>query len=389
MRLLWAEIKRWLKNPVFYATLLIIALFIATQSGDLFVRDTTTWPEPPEPGLVQQENGYPAYGFTQDNSPEARMQAVAKEMFYASFGNPVTMPALGGFINRQVKLSAEQMALAADAFERLTGLVPGEVGYHEDFPLLKPYEEFEEVLNELNAAMGDSYFTLDSITTPFVPRTYEQAQRDYVAMLKEDKVTRAFARYYSDYAGIALGMFPVFLAAFVLGRDKRSGAAQLIGARPISSMRYVFVKYLGLAIPLGACVLLLACVPTAGAVMLRMKGHDADALAYLWHAIVWLLPTVLAVIAAAFFVSQVTGSGIAAIPVVAAWWAVSVARPGLAGPYPFYVLLIRFNFTDLMPAAWTNQIFLNRAFITLLAFALVALTGLVYDHKRLRGKTYA
>ncbi len=389
MRLVWFETRHWLKSPVFYAALAIIIFFVAGQIGGEFWSDAFTWPEPPTPGLTETEQGLPAYGWKQDTSEEAQMRRVTREMFLAIWENPVQTPALGGFINRQVRLSQEQIDLVREAFTDVTGKRPEEVdGYNSEMNSIVPYSDFAHLMEMLNKALGGDFFTLDPYVGDYVPRTYEEALADYAELTAGGELTWSNARMFADYMGIALGIFPAFLAAFIMGRDKRSGANALIGSRPISGPHYLAVKYLGLALPLCAFVMLVALVPTVGGFMMRAQGHVVDVWAYLAISAGWLLPTALAVTALALFLAEATGTGIAAIPVVILWWMVSVARPGLMGPYPAFVSLIRFNFTQPLPTEWTSQIAINRACMVALSAGLVLLSGLIYDRKRARGDRY-
>lgn len=388
MNLIAFEVRQWLKRPILYAACLVIALFVITQIGDSFFTEAFSWPETPRPELEAAENQLAPYGYRIDTSAISQMQGLAREVYLAAHGNPVSMPALGGFINRQVQLSDAQRLAAQSAFLDLTGVAYDTLNYYDDFPTKLPYDAFMLRVDALNAEMGGGFFVPNPLVDgDVVPKTYEEALADYDTMLREDRYTRAMARYYCDYMGIALGIFPVFLAAFSLAHDKRSGAAEAIGSRPISGVHYVLVKYLGTVIPLCLFVMLVACLPTIGAVLLRGQGHNADVFSYLTYSVTWLFPTVLAVSALSMFVAEIFGSGIVAIPAVIGWWMLSVPR--FHGPYPIYLSIIRFNSTDAMDAAWAAQIAANRMSITILAALLVLFTGLLFERKRARGGRYA
>lgn len=383
------ESRKWIKSPVFWVMVLIVAFFVGSQlSEDNFMQQLFVWPEPPQAALVAESGEMPPYGFKEDNSFQMRMQTALRALYLAAHGNDVMMPALGGFINKQVKLSDEQIALVREAFFELSGKAYDQMDYYDEFPVAASYDAFERRLDALNGALGKVFFSLDTLVSGSTERTYEDALDEYEELVYEDHVTRAYARYACDYMGIALGFFPALLAAFALGRDKRSGASSLIGSRPITGTCYVAIKYLGYVLPVCILVLLSALPPTAGAVVLRLGGNNADVFAYLSHAVLWLLPTVLCTCAFAFLISEAAGSGIVALPVLIGWWLISVARPGLVGPYPLFVSLIRFNSMRTMPNDWTAQILANRIFVMALSFAMVALTGVLYEHKRARGERY-
>ncbi len=389
MRLIWFEAHKWLKNPVFYAALCIIVLFAGSQLGEGgFANDMFRWPEPPPPGLAATPADPAPYGWRKDQSQEARMQGMIKALYLAALENPVIMPALGGFINRQVKLSPAQVSLVREAFADITGKSADDIGsYHDNMPAALSGSEFWARLQKLNDALGGAYFAQGISSGEYVPRTYEEALADYQALVRDDHVTRAYARYFSDYMGIALSLFPAFLAAFMMGKDRRSGAEPLIDTRPVRGVTYVAVKYLGLMLPLAVFVILAGCIPTIGAIALRVSGHNADVLAYLWHCLAWLIPTVLSVSALSLFISIVSGSGIAALPVAVIWWAVSVGS-GFHGPYPLYVAAIRFNSIGRMTSIWAGQITANRLLLLASSALLVLLGGLVYEYKRARGGGY-
>ncbi len=387
MRLLRFEIGQWLKRPILYVALLLVVLFVYTQSGDELAHGVFSWPEPPQPGLEDSPYGVPAYGWRQDTSETAQIQRVLREMAYAAWGNPVLAPALGGLINREVLLSQEQAAMVRATLEEATGVAMEEMRT-DTLASILPYGVLTQRLEALNAALGGTYFQMDPYIGDFVPRTYEDALADYGWLTGGGELTWAYARLFADYVGIALGLFSAFLAAFLLGRDKRSGAEQLIGPRPITSMRYLWAKYLGLAAPLCAFTMIMGLVPTMGAVLMRAAGHAVNGWAYLLVSAGWLLPTVLVVTALALFVSEATGSGIAAILASVVWWFASMARPGLSGPYPAWVSLIRFNWPRLLPAEWAGQIVVNRLCMVALSIALVCLAGILHERRRARGGRY-
>ena len=133
----------------------------------------------------------------------------------------------------------------------------------EILPILS-YEEFESLISEINESLGGNTFLKKEYQNNWInrPRTYEEALSDYIGIIETDMVTQASARLYCDYMGIAAGFLPIFLAAFILTRDRKSRMSEIIYSRQASSFKYILAKYCALCSILFAFFLFLAVIAT-------------------------------------------------------------------------------------------------------------------------------
>lgn len=124
------------------------------------------------------------------------------------------------------------------------------------------YDRFESLMDEADDILGggSSYGESYRAGNTRVPMTYEDAMEEYHTLTQKDRLTGGYARLFSDYMVIFLGILPVFLSVTRSLRDRRAGMQELIYSRKCSSAVYLirlFVNMLILALFLLAYVLLL------------------------------------------------------------------------------------------------------------------------------------
>ena len=74
--------------------------------------------------------------------------------------------------------------------------------------------------------------------------TYEDAAEAYNTLTEKDRLSGGYARLFSDYMVIFLGILPVFLAVTRGLRDRRAMMQELIYTRRCSSFTVVTSRYL-------------------------------------------------------------------------------------------------------------------------------------------------
>lgn len=385
----WREVGRWIKRPTFYAALFAICIFLFDQTGGIRWREFTTMPAPPEPGLNAGD-----YGYSIDSSDMGRLQTTVNTIYGAASGFSVDVPILGGLFTRGVRFADEQLTLVHDAFHDITGITyqeaidygytdmpyPIAINYSnpESVPIALEYADAEARIQTLNQSLGVIAFPLSPYTDSFLTcLTYEDAIAEYESTLLEEQFTRVRAQYFAEYLGIALGIFPVVLSTSILGKKRRKRMIAM-DMQPLSAIRYVWTKYAAIAALFCALILVTALIPTIGAVQMRIEGHAVDPWAYVVTGITWLCPTVLVVLATGMFLSELTGHGVVAIPIIATWCAATLVEPWLAGPYPIYALFVYAFNNATLPKDWMAQIVANRILLVALSAALVFTTGWLY-----------
>ncbi len=250
------------------------------------------------------------------------------------------------------------------------------------------YERFEQLMKEADDILGggSSYAVPGLEGNAVVPKTYEDAVVEYENLVEKDHLTGGYARLFSDYMVIFLGILPVFLAVTRGLRDRRAGMRDLIYARKGSSASIIVSRYLAMLVMIVLPVLILSFIPLSRCLAYASAaGISADIFAFVKYIFGWLMPTVMIAAAVGMFFTEVTDTALAVL-VQGAWWFVSVfmgidsLRGGLYG----WSLIPRHN-TELNFAGYYEnfaQLVCNRILYASAAVILVVLTVIVYHQKR-------
>ena len=350
------------------------------------------------------------YGTVAKEVPEIMMPAAIEGLVseYLS-GNFTAYPY--GFI-KNVRLNTKKKAQMSEIITELSGITAAELDSFEDYeeggyvadeygsfkyiepnipeiniPASLTYERFRELMRKADKIIGGgSNYSDTYIVVHFsrVEKTYEDALAEYERFLNDDKITGAYGRLYCDYLGIILAILPVFPAAALAGLDKKSGMEQLAYSRKISSARLIFTRYFALV-----AVMIIPVIITAAIADHSIRNLYPDAIvdnsAIYKYTAVWLVPNILASTAVGMLIPELV-SGIIAIFVQGAWWAMSIFSGSgtLTGDIGKFTFVMRHNSlmgADVFVLEQNNFIF-NRIFYTVLSIALVALTAVIYDLKR-------
>ena len=270
------------------------------------------------------------------------------------------------------RIDDEQKAVLKEAIEEF-----------EDKYFKITYYEFQNIRERVNLALGgNTVYSEEYYTSCFASKKpYEVEKAKYDAILKEDKVTNAYARLFADYIGIALGFFMVFVTAFTLVRDKRYGSDELIYAREVSSLKYVGGKYLADVLTAIIIVLLVAGHATwlfHG--FSKITGDSISYTAFFKYTILWILPTIMFVASLSYVLQLIFDNGIVPIIIQFLFWMYSIdIHNNQITKY-----IIRFNEialdSEFQPLEHT--IFVNRIFYTLLSIVLLFVAVKLWDRKR-------
>ncbi len=263
-----------------------------------------------------------------------------------------------------------------------------------------PYEHFTELMDEADKILGggSNYGKEYREKNAQVPMTYEDAVKEYDALIEEDRLTGGYARLFCDYMVIFLGILPVFLAVTRGLRDRRSMMQELIYTRKCSSLTVIVSRYLAMLVMLTLPVLILSLNPLLKCMSYAGKaGIAADTLAFVKYTFGWLFPTIMIVSALGMFLSELTDTA-AAVLVQGAWWFIAVfgGVDRLSGGMYGWNPMPRHN-TELNWQGFHDgfaQLAANRLLYTAAALLLVLLTVLIYSQKRkgrlhIRGKILA
>lgn len=380
------------KSLVFLIFIACTVLFFFSQMGQM---DYLTEP-------AEGEESYGEYGSAVSTRPDDIMSnalsALTSEYVSGSFS---TYPI--GFV-KHVELNKTEMTEVEDTLEKMTGLSVEALKtksdeYYSEKSLITQamkvdpakgvdFEEFLKEMDQIDQLLGGgSNYSMETLKRGVkVPMDYEAAQESYHNLIKKDKLTGGYARLFCDYMGIVLGIIPVFVAVTRGVRDRRSQMSELIYTRKGSSAVVVLSRYTAMVTMMMAVVLVISCFPLAECIAYGSRnGIAVDYFAFVRYSFIWLLPEIMVVSAVGVFLTELTDSA-AAVFVQAAWWFISVfgSVASIGGGEYGWGLVMRhntvLNYTGY--ASGVGQLLLNRAVYTIVSFALVALTVLVYSEKR-------
>lgn len=355
----------------------------------------------PEPGADD-------YGMTARETPEILMTRAASSLVGEYLQNSYAAYPFGFY--KEIHLLENKRQKMADIIRECTGLTRAELDSFEDYdeggyvadgngdaiyveptmpeydiPETLTYERFRELMREADEIIGGgSRYSDEFIVGNFsmVPKTYEEALAEYNELVKEDKITGAYARLYCDYMGLMLAILPVFVAVSLMQLDRKARMEQLVYSRRISSVKLVFARFTALV----SAMLLPLIVTTVFAqakVLQLYPGCSVDMLAFARYAVIWLLPAIMITTAVGMFVTEL-GSGLSAIFIQGAWWFAAVFSGSLEGSIGKFDLVVRHNslyHSDLFREEYGDFVF-NRVFFAVAALVLAALTTVIYEQKR-------
>ncbi len=249
------------------------------------------------------------------------------------------------------------------------------------------YERFLELMTKVERLIGPGSNYSEEMLTEYygqVEMTYEEALAAYEETIREDQVSRAFARLFCDYMGRMLGLYPAFVAVVFWRKDRRCHMQELVGSRQTATARLVITRYLALTTAALAPAMLLSFESLLPLMRYSAEtGIAIDVFAFAKYILWWLAPTAMAVMALAMFLTILTRLSLA-IPVALVWWLADSAASGLSGNIGVFTLMIRHNLLGGRQIIEENftVICLNRGLLILVSCALVGLSVMAYERKR-------
>lgn len=383
------ECRKIAKSLVYYVYLVAFVVFITGQMSDVEWVEELTEPVP----------GQESYGEGYSTDERVVMQSGVETMLQELLANRFATYPFGFY--KEVTLNEEELEEVKRALEQCMGMEfermveESEEDYSEAegwrIPLREDlsYEEFEQVMAKVSEIVGSgSYYEKSFYERRGITElTYEDALEQYRELCEEDKVSGAQMRLFCDYACIFLAFLPIFVGVSTCLKDKRAKASELVRSRSVSGAVLIGCRYLANVVmcfvPVLLCALLMQmpCVYAAG-----QAGIEADQLAFVKYSFLWLLPVIMVVLGAAFFLTEATES-IVAIPVLAIWAYGSIFSSfSLRGDFG-WKLVTRWNAFGGYGryAEELGQLYRNKGMYTALAIVLVLLTAAIYESKRRKG----
>lgn len=353
-----SEIKYQLKSPVFYIFTAVVVLFYITQFGFYNVEDI----KPPKQGAD-------GYGFTSRVTAEEEMQSVANQL-KLDLASSETIQLNG--ITKRIKIKGNIGNSMKDLLNEIENKKIN-------------FKQYRTRVNEIDELLGGNTLYGDKFRNETIkrPLKYEEAVEIFNEKIKTG-ITDAYGRYLADYLGITAGIFPVFLAAFILSRDRRTRMDELIKVRNFNSFKYILGKYIAIASLMGLVYLIIAAYPTYEFYKIcSINQWKFNPFGFFKYVFAWIIPTLLFTTAMAMAIAEITTSGLAAVAIQFLWWFNSLVP--LKGDYSLTKYVIRFNTTedyDLIINS-LDEIFINRLFYLSLVPILIYLCIWAWNKRRI------
>lgn len=365
LQIMTREIRYQLRSIVFWLLVIVLVMFYYTQFG--IASETQLEPEP---------SSSRPYGYTYDLTPEQEMAAIARRLNFDIRNGSTTRQGL--IINKDLRLTSEQKEFMNQLYQELKNNQLS-------------YQVFEAKLQELDEWLGGRTIYGKEFRSKFLsrPLTFEEAQAQFETLVHQEGLANSYARLFADYMGITAGLFPVFVGAFVLARDRRTRMEELIRVRGISPLTYIIAKYLSIVLLLGLVYLIIALYPTYVFRQVCQQGaYPFQPLAFIKYTAGWVVPTLMFTVALSMTVAELTGSGLVAIVIQTVLWFTSITQ--LKGDYSFSKYIIRFNSAvdyELYHMC-ANDILINRLFYLAVSGILVLICAWIWSRKSVaeRGK---
>lgn len=258
----------------------------------------------------------------------------------------------------------------------------------EDGVSVKKFNLFKTELEEINRlAGGNTIYGKKWRKIVGREEIYYKQELERLKTKINHGITRAYGRLFADYLGIAAGFFPLFIGAFLISRDRRTGMEELIRVRKINPYLYIGGKIAGVFLILSIFYLLLSLIPTYNFYQICMEnGWDFHIFGFVKYTAGWILPTLLFVLAVTVFITEFVGNPLIALGIQLIWLFRSMMP--LKGNYSLSKFIIRFNSSESFELYQKaiSDILVNRLFYLGLSLVLIVLAARIWQAKNITEK---
>lgn len=395
-----SEIKYQLKSTVFWIFIVATCLFAYFQFNEVYERIE---PSQPDSGLIfkyNQTGGLELIESGEVNSSPVKKSAQSMsleelEIVESLVDNSLTLEEekaeikrhlsqdlwrgkylnYSFFINKEVRLSDDQRQIMEEFLDKIDHLSE---------------EKFLLEVNQLDRLLGKNTIYGDKLRQEFLnkPLTPEEEEALFKFKVYKEGMTNAYGRLFADYLGITAGLFPIFIAAFLLLRDQRFQMDELVRVRQFHPLSYIWAKYLAVVFLISGAYLLIAGYPTFRFYQIcQANGWVFHIFGFFKYTVAWVIPTMMFTVALGLFIGQMTGSSLIALIVQMILWFSNITT--LQGNYSLSRFVIRFNSSDdyHLLVKSLKDIWINRIFFIILTIVCVCLVALIWYNRSFKGRS--
>ncbi len=370
MKLFFQELKRIFKSLIFLG--LVIA-FILAITGQLGISPY----EFKEPDPNQEYHGH---YLTDDMSYiYANLMSDLKSSVDSNYFG--TYPY--GFY-REKNLEQNELDAIKDIMSDLSGLSYEDINPKATLNIPNR-EKLETQLDKIDAIIGGgSFYATDKYQVHFGKKgmTYEEALNDY-KLMKENGYDLAFARYFSDYAGIFTLLLSWFIGLYFWNKDRREGISNTLYVKQVSSQKLIFARVFAMSLALLFVILMIFSYYEVKLLMIYGIEWLSPVKAY-GLVILWILPIILFIVSLSSFLTITTNSILLAFlgPIFSIIYLMSSSANIFYNIN--YGLLIRYNSVgnETYFLSKLDTFLAGRAFWLVISILITIFTAFVYERRR-------
>lgn len=275
--------------------------------------------------------------------------------------------------------SKEELSKVTEIAERIKGIL------EEDYTAEIKYENILNYFGDIDEILGGNTIFGEKYRNIYFTRLYslKEAEEKYESIVENEKLTNAYARYYSDYMTVFAGLLPAVFGAFCLWKDERYKMREMVFSRKISSFKYIMLKFSVIAAIFLAAYSVIAGVSTVlFANFANAEKIAIDYTAFFKYTIFWIMPTVFITTATSMLLFVIFNNPIP--PLFAEVILFFLSAKDLIGNYFILKPIIRYNEVgdyDYFMGHFT-EIMCNRIFNIIFSLILLYLCSIIYEARR-------
>ncbi|MDY3706650.1 hypothetical protein [Vagococcus lutrae] len=294
MNLFFLELKRIFKSFIFWGLGIAFVLAITSQLGN-------TLDEFNEPDPNQEYYG----NYLTDDISYIYPNLIDDLITSVDTNYFATYPY--GFY-RERNLKQDELIAIKDIISELIGIPYEDINENEivDIPNKK---KLEIQLDKIDAIIGGgSFYSKDKYRIQYGNKgmNYEEAVADY-CLMKKNGYDVAFARYFSDYAGIFALLLSWFIGIYFWNKDRREAIANTLYIKQESSKKIILSRVIAMSVSLLCIVLMIFTYYEIKILMVFGSEVLSPVKAYVLITM-WILPIILFVVSLSSFLTVTTNS---------------------------------------------------------------------------------